>query len=55
MGNTNVIAYVAENTNGDICLSFDSENRKAAAVIIMRPTGAHRVSYQGQQSFKVNM
>ncbi|XP_078325410.1 uncharacterized protein LOC111102567 isoform X1 [Crassostrea virginica] len=45
-----VRAYIAENINGDICLSVYSENRKAAAVIIMRPNGVHRVTYEGQQS-----
>ena len=51
-GKNDVLAYIAENINGDICLSVDSENRKAAeaAVIIMLPNGVHRVTYQGQQS-----
>ena len=41
-------AYIAENINGDICLSVDSENVKA--VFIMRPNGVYRITYHGQQS-----
>lgn len=46
----NVIrAYIAENINGVICLSFDSSNSKS--VILINPNGNHKLTYNGAGSF----
>lgn len=42
-------AYIVENVNGDICLSV--ETNLSNAVIVIRPNGDHRFTYEGKGSF----